>query len=56
MYEGEFAPGMGLDPEQARTKLFLRTLKKAGLTYGEGKGITVEDEARWEAVSIWRRV
>jgi hypothetical protein len=27
-----------------------------GLTYGEGKGLTVEDEARWEAVYLWRRV
>jgi hypothetical protein len=56
MYEGEFAPVMGFCPEHPRGKLLLRTLKKAGLIDGEGKEITVEDEARWEAVFMWRRV
>jgi hypothetical protein len=55
-YEGEFVHVVGLDPEQPRRKLLLQTLKKAALTYGEGKRITVEDKMRWEAISMWGRV
>jgi hypothetical protein len=51
MYENEFR-----DVRDARRRqLLARTLRKAGLAFIEEK-IVIADEARWAAISMWKRV
>jgi hypothetical protein len=42
--------------EHNRGKLLDRTLAKAGLGYTEGRPVFAEDGARWNAMSMWKRV
>jgi hypothetical protein len=51
LYEAEFRAVS----EARRSDLLRRTLRKAGLSF-TGSEIVIEDEARFNAVSMWRRI
>jgi hypothetical protein len=51
LYEGQFRAVV----DAAGLKLLKRTLNKAGRGWAEGE-IVIEDEVRWNVVSMWRRI